>query len=356
VPLEAALCVEQGSRAGNERVTRSGRCVAGPVAWDAESAVLHGDALTYATIKSRLDRGEVIVLDGGTGTELQRRGVPMDAAAWCGPATLEHHTTLTAIHRDYITAGADVVTANTFASSRVMLDGAGLGDRVEEVVSRAVDAAHAARRLAGAEGRVAVGGSLSHMVPVAAGTDAVDPDQVPSDTAVSDAVHELAGLLRRCGVDLVMLEMMYNPSRTPMALSAAIGTGLPVWFGASARRATDGAVLSFDRLQSLPLDDIACMIPSNGIDVAGIMHTPSDLVADALAIVRQRFSGPLAAYPDSGYFAAPDWRFVERIDEAALADFYRAWIGMGVQVIGGCCGTGLSHIRAARAACCSAVR
>ena len=99
----------------------------------------------YTALKARIDQGDVIVLDGATGTELQRRGAPMDPAAWCGPATLENDHILTAIHADYIEAGSDIVTANTFAASRIMLKAAGLADRSEEIVTRAVEAALKAR-------------------------------------------------------------------------------------------------------------------------------------------------------------------------------------------------------------------
>ena len=60
--------------------------------------------MAYAPLRARLDRGEIIILDGATGTELQRRGAPMDPAAWCGAATLEHHELLTEIHLSYINA------------------------------------------------------------------------------------------------------------------------------------------------------------------------------------------------------------------------------------------------------------
>lgn len=306
--------------------------------------------MAYGSIKQRLDSGDVVILDGATGTELQRRGAPMDAAAWCGPATLEHHALLTEIHLDYIRAGSDVVTANTFAASRLMLAGAGLGGKVGDVAHRAVESALEARKRAGAEARVAVAGSLSHMVPVAVGTDRVDASKVPSDGAVSDGFHELAGHLKDAGADLIMLEMMYNPVRTPLAVEAALSTGLPVWFGASARCGADRSVLAFDRLEDIALSDIARMIPKGRVDVAGIMHTGSDTVADALGVIAGHFSGPLSAYPDSGYFAAPDWRFVDVISNDALQQFYIDWLGQGVRVIGGCCGTGLPHVKAAVAA------
>ena len=94
--------------------------------------------MTYATIKARLDAGEILILDGATGTELQRRGVEMSPAAWCGTATLGNDRLLQQIHADYIRAGSDVITANTFASSRLMLGPAGFGDSMEEINRRII--------------------------------------------------------------------------------------------------------------------------------------------------------------------------------------------------------------------------
>ena len=74
-----------------------------------------------------------MVLDGATGTELERRGVPMDHESWSAPASLKHADVLEAVHLDYIRAGSRVITANTFSSSRLMLESAGYGDRVEDV-------------------------------------------------------------------------------------------------------------------------------------------------------------------------------------------------------------------------------
>lgn len=302
--------------------------------------------MAYQAIRDRLDRGEILILDGATGTELQRRGAPMDPAAWCGAATLEHHQLLTEIHLDYIRAGSDVITANTFASSRLMLTGAGLGDRVVEINSRAVEAALAAREKSGRKD-VAVAGSLSHMVPVAAGKDVVDPTKTPSDAAIGDAFHELAQCLKSAGADHIMLEMMYHPGRIRLAVKAALETGLPVWFGASARRGKKGETLSFHHLDDLPIDVVAAEIPETGIDAAGIMHTGSDLIPSSLEAIRKRFNGPLMAYPDSGYFAMPDWRFEEIVSPPDLKTFYKRWLTSGVRLIGGCCGLTVAHIEAA---------
>ena len=305
------------------------------------------DLVAYADIKRRLDAGEVLLLDGGVGTELERRGADMDPAAWCGVATLANEELLTQIHVDYARAGSDVITANTFASSRVMLSAAGHGDDVVEINRRAVAAALRAKEILAAEGRsVAVAGSLSHLMPMIPGTATVDPALVPSPAAVGEAFAELAGILVDAGVDLILLEMMYEPGRAALAVEAAVGTGLPVWFGLSARRGADGGAVAFHHFEDIPLDEIARLIPAEA-DVAGAMHTPSELMGEALAAVRARFAGPLSAYPDSGYFEMPGWRFVDIIEPAVLEGFYAAWLAQGARVLGGCCGLTVPHIEAA---------
>ena len=306
--------------------------------------------MSYQDIKRRLDAGEIVVLDGGTGTELQRRGAQMDPSAWCGPASLNNSELLTQVHLDYINAGADVITANTFASSRLMLTPAGYADRVEEINRIAVDAALRARDLASTTlpGRkIAVAGSLSHMVPVSVGTAKVDQDRLPSSDELAHAFGELATILKSSGVDHIMLEMMYEPTRIPIALNAALATGLPVWFGMSARRAKDGHVISFDQHNEYPLEEITKLIPKTGVDVAGVMHTGAELISDSLVALRKNFSGPLSAYPDSGFFEMPDWRFVDVISPERLETFYAEWFKHGAQVIGGCCGLTVDHIHAA---------
>jgi len=303
--------------------------------------------MSYNIMKQRLDAGEVIVLDGGTGTELERRGVAMSPEAWCGPATLGNAELLTQIHLDYINAGSDVITANTYAANSMMLKPAGYGDKIEEIVKTAVDAALRARDLAPKGRNIVVGGSLSHMVPLNPGTDTVDLVRTPPPAQIAESFHQLAQLLKAGGVDHIMLEMMYEPNRVPIALNAALATGLPVWFGMSARRATDGHVISFDQHQEIPLGEITKLIPKTGVDVAGIMHTGAELISDSLAALRKNFSGPLAAYPDSGFFEMPDWRFVDVISPERLESFYAEWFKQGAQVIGGCCGLTVDHIHAA---------
>ena len=74
----------------------------------------------------RLREDDILIMDGGTGSELQRRGVGMHKDAWSGAAALTDKKLLREIHADYIRAGADVITTNTFGTSRFVLESAGL--------------------------------------------------------------------------------------------------------------------------------------------------------------------------------------------------------------------------------------
>jgi methionine synthase I (cobalamin-dependent) len=102
--------------------------------------------------QERLEADRILLIDGAMGTELQRRGVPMDKVAWSGAAVLTHPDVVREIHEEYIRAGARVIITNTFGSTRQMLEPAGYGDRVEEVHRGAVRLARQARENAANQG------------------------------------------------------------------------------------------------------------------------------------------------------------------------------------------------------------
>jgi methionine synthase I (cobalamin-dependent) len=297
--------------------------------------------MSYQPIKSRLDRGERVILDGPTGTELERRGVPMNEKAWCGLASLSHGEILEQVHADYIAAGAAVVTVNTYASSRLMLGAAGMEHEVARVVGAATAAAFRARDRAARGRAVAVAGSLSHMAPPRA-----HEAPAPSEAEMLAAFRELAAALAASGCELILLEMMYDPKRMPLAITAARETGLPVWLGLSARLGDGGRLLSHTEARPIPFAEIVALLPDAGIDAAGVMHTSAPATDPALDAVRQAFAGPLMAYPDSGYFEMPNWRFVDVMTPEDFVGHCRRWAASGVQILGGCCGLGVEHIEA----------
>ena len=292
-------------------------------------------------IERRLAAGEVVLLDGATGTELERRGAPMHDEVWCGAATLSHGGLLREIHEDYIRAGASVVIANTYGSNRIMLEPAGLGGEVEAVNRRAVEIAREARDRAAGGDAVAVAGSMSHMVP-----QRHDPAWAPSPARAAECFAEMAETLAAAGADLIIMEMMSNPDLARPAVAAALTTGLPVWIGYSAIRGEHREPVPFLR-PDLTLADMLNAVHSSASPVQGFMHTSVDLTGPALTSLREVFDGPALAYPDSGYFEMPNWQFVDIVSPAEVAAAARGWIEEnGVQVVGGCCGLGVEHVEA----------
>jgi homocysteine S-methyltransferase len=276
-----------------------------------------------------LKRGGTVVLDGGTGTELRRRGMALGEATWSALAPLTHYELLRAIHADYIAAGADVITTNTFATTRFVLAAAGHGDDFAAINERAVAAAREAREASGRD--VAIAGSISCLPP------RFDAHAYPDSSAESAGYLELADTLAEAGVDLLALEMMQETHHAPLACAAARAVGLPVWLGVSCRRGAANALVGFD----FPLVPLAAcldaLLPLASAAV-NVMHSPLDATLPALRAVATRWTGPFGAYPELGESAA--------LTPAELAAQAREWIAAGAQIIGGCCGTTPDHIRA----------
>ena len=278
-----------------------------------------------------LERGGTLVLDGATGSELRRRGVPLDPVVWSALAPLTHFELLRTIHADYIEAGADVVTTSTFATTRFVLEAAGRGDDFAAVNARAVAAAREARDASGRA--VAIAGSISCLPP------GFDVQAYPDETEESAAYLELAETLAEAGADLLLLEMMQETRHAPLACAAASTIGLPVWLGVSCRIGAGGTLVGFD-FPLVPLATTLDALLPYGPEAIAVMHSPVAAVAPALREIAARSSGPLGAYPEIGDGTAAT------IAPEELAVQARGWIDAGARIVGGCCGTQPAHIRA----------
>jgi homocysteine S-methyltransferase len=162
-------------------------------------------------------------------------------------------------------------------------------------------------------------------------------------------LHEQAGILVRAGADLIVLEMMRDVDYATGAVDAARATGLPVWVGFSCRRGADGAVRMFNGFQDLLFEDVVGPVMARGGSVLAVMHSEIGDTGPAIEVAKRHWPGPLAAYPESGYFEMPNWRFVDVIAPEDFVTRAEAWLDQGVQILGGCCGLGPEHIRLLRA-------
>ena len=289
-----------------------------------------------SALQQRFDRGEIVFLDGAMGTELERRGVPMDDAAWDAAALATHPDTVREVHEDYIKAGADVIITNTFATARHVLEPAGMGERFHELNARAVTLAKEARENA-AERPVSLAGSISTF------TARYDYSYEPNAERAQANYREQADVLAETGVDVIALEMMRDIEQTTYALEAAVTTGLPVWVGFSCKTTDEGTVVLWDGQHTLA--DALEQTPLSGISLISIMHTLTEYTPPALQEVTGHWSGPVGAYPHSGEFVMPNWQFTNMLTPDEFATQAQGWLEIGVQLIGGCCGIGPEHIR-----------
>lgn len=284
--------------------------------------------------RKALGAGRCLVLDGGSGSELARRGAPLRSHdVWSGLAPLTHAGLLREIHRDYIAAGADVITTSTFGTIRFVLEAAGHGDDFVRINERAIEAARTARDASTRDG-VAIAGSISCLPP------RFDLHAYPPPAAETAAYRELAELFASRGVDLLVLEMMQDTEHAARACEAAVATGLPFWLGVSGRLAPDGATLVTYDFTDRPLASVLDALLPYGPAAVCAMHSPAEAIAPMLDAIRARFAGTVGAYPEWPPEGAPPGP-----SSRTLASYAREWRERGARVLGGCCGTTPEDIR-----------
>lgn len=273
-----------------------------------------------------------VVVDGGMGTLLQDLGLDDGGSGelW----NVERPEAVAQVHRAYALAGARILTTNTFGGTRPRLDMHGLGGRVHELSEAG---ARVAREVADEFGALVAGGlgpTGELMTPL--GT--MDPAQAQSFFA-----EQLAGL-REGGVDLVLIETMSDLAEAEAAIAAAheIVPNLPVL-----------VTLSFDtNLRSMmgvrPAHAVTALAAAGATAVgANCGRGPEEMAAIAAQMVDARPGGVLLiAQSNAGlpqvvgdhfeYDATPD-------DMARHAVELR---DLGIDLIGGCCGSTPAHIEA----------
>lgn len=279
----------------------------------------------------------VTVLDGAMGTELERRGIDTGLPLWSANALLTAPEAVKQIHLDYLRAGAQIITTNTFRANPRTLARAGLAGRSRELTHIAVSLAQEAiadfqATRAGAQPLIA--GSIA---PV---EDCYSPWLVPDDAELEAEHGELARYLAEAGCDLILVETMNTVRETVIAARAAAATGLPVWVsvtlnphnnllsGESLREAAQAA-LTVKPAALL----VNCIPVAQGVSALHVLHKAVDNAQVRLGI-----------YANAGHVEAGEWSMARGVTPEAYADAAREWLATGASIIGGCCGATPDHI------------
>lgn len=273
-----------------------------------------------------------ILLDGATGTELQRRGMPPGVCTetW----VLEHPEVLTALQREYVAAGSRVLVAPTFGANRVKLGQRGMGDKVREYNGALVALSREA-----AEGKALVAGDLAPTGQF------IIPFGDMSFEELVEIYAEQAAALESAGVDLFLIETtmtMAEARAAVLAVKAASEKPVVVTFTCD----ENGRTLS-------GTDVLAALIVMQGMGVSAFGLNCSagpDMLLEQLKRLTPYASVPLVAKPNAGLPVTEDGKTVFPCGPAEFASYVPALAEAGVRIFGGCCGTTPAHIAALKAA------
>lgn len=270
----------------------------------------------------------ILILDGATGTELQRGGLPPGACpeAWI----LENPHVLQDVQRAYFEAGADVVLSGSFGANRVKLAAYGLDSDVAAMNARLV---RISREIA-PSGKLVAGdlGSTGKLVapfgPLAFGE------------AVEIFKEQVTGLIAG-GADFIFIETIMDIQEARAAVIAAREAGdLPV-----------AVSLTFEEsgrtLTGTPPDAAAVTLRALGAEVVGCNCSlgPAEMLP-AIEQMAEIVRAPVLAKPNAGLPTHEGGRTVFKMEPGRFADLMEPLAQAGAGMLGGCCGTTPEHIRA----------
>ena len=294
----------------------------------------------YQKLVSRMDAGELILIDGATGTEIERRGVPQLNNAWNGGGALSHPSIVREVHQDYIEAGSQIVISNTFATCEHTLRDAGMAEHFETLNRRGVELAVEARDQSHAPD-VLVAGGISYWSFTG---------NKPSLSELSASVTDQAGIMKNAGADLLMLEMMIDIDRMCVTLEGALASDLPVWVGVTCKIDSQGVVCLRN---GEPLSSALESLKTYTIPLISIMHTEVDIITDCLSALNDSWVGSTGVYAHSRGDRVTNhnkhaWDFDGVISPDDYLQASNEWCAQGINALGCCCGLGVEHIKTLR--------
>ena len=281
---------------------------------------------TGAEILNRLADGDVVILDGAFGTELERMRAISNSPIWSAEILDKRQELVLSIHREYIRMGAEIITTGTFRTTKRALGKVGRADEYESLTRIAAKLAKETASEAGGEKGVAVAGSIAPL------EDCFSPELVPPQDECLREHGLQAKLLEDAGVDLILAETFNSVRECVAVVEVSKETKLPVFLGVTCK--PGGEMLSGERLSEL-----ASALKGMEPDCMLINCTPADELDTALAQLAIAFNGPIGAYANVGRAQARPWENERQVSSSSYLEYARKWVLMGAQVIGGCCGT-----------------
>lgn len=288
--------------------------------------------MTREAFRELVKKGPVL-LDGATGTNLQKAGMPVGVCPeqWI----LENSEVLIDLQKRYVEAGTDILFAPTFTASRIKLKEYGLEDHLEEMNRKLVALSKEAAKGTNA----LVAGDLTmtgeQLYPLG---DLMFEDLV-------DVYKEQAKIIAETGADLFVVETMMSLQECRAAVLAIREVcDLPVMVSLTYNE--DGRTL----YGTDPVTAVVVM-QSLGADAVGMnCSTGPEAMLEPIAKMAEYAAIPLLAKPNAGMPELIDGQTVFNVEPEEFAEVGKKLVEEGAAIIGGCCGTTPEHIRALKEA------
>ena len=273
-----------------------------------------------------------LILDGATGTELSKRGMQQGDCTEC--FVLENPGVIAGLQLEYMAAGSDAVLAPTFGANRPTLERHGYG--ADEVNDACRSLVRITKDLAG---NVLVGGDMSPTGLMMQPYGDAEPE------SIYNAYREQVATLLECGVDFFFIETMISAAEARLAVRAVreLSKDVPVFVSMTVNE--NGRTMYGDSLDAVLLT----MVP---YDIQGFGCNCSigpDVIVNALkpaAPIAKRYGIPLIAKPNAGMPVTDENGTYFPLTPGDMAMAVDAFVGLGVGIFGGCCGTTPAHIEA----------
>ena len=288
---------------------------------------------------------DIVVLDGGLATELERRGHATSGGLWSARVLLENPEAIEQLHYDYYSAGADCVISASYQATYEGFADAGLTeDQTTALLLKSVALADSARdRIASTSTNPRNRWIAASIGPYGArlqdGSEYHGMYNVSVET-IAEFHEERLGVLAESGADVLACEtvplldearalsmLLRNQPESEAWLTFTSPDGIHTSHGEDL---AEGARF-LDGVQNVVAVGVNCLKPQH--------------VAAAIAELRKGTAKPLVVYPNSGeVWNSPEWKWDGAPTNTRLAALAREWIDAGARIVGGCCRTGVADI------------
>jgi homocysteine S-methyltransferase len=276
------------------------------------------------------------ILDGAMGSELIKRGLVLHENTWSADANINHPDLIQQIHRDYIVAGADFITTNTFRTTPRAYAKAGLSSQnSEESVHKAKTSLEKAVELA----KGAAISSTKIIGSIAPLEDCYLPNLFPGKNIAVSEFSQLGKWLVEVGVDILILETMNSLAEAEAGLIALQDCNHPIWVSFVLKN--DNCLLSGDSLC-----DVLSVLNNYNIDMVLLNCNPLLRTKKAVDIIVDNWHRDWGIYPNLGK-GEPEWRgnITEYESKEIFLSVIKYALNAGASVVGACCGSSPDHIK-----------